>query len=204
MLGSLRGRSHRYRARMIPCTTLLSLVLASSPLVVNAAQNAATKTEPPANATAPAVAAAAPTPLDRFKALKGTWEADMDGDSTFETTVEYSVIAAGSAVAEKLFPGTEHEMITMYHMNGTELMCTHYCAAGNQPRLKGATVEGTDGAATVTFTMKDITNLATPEAMYMNGVTFTFAKDRTVTSVWTSTQAGKPGHEATFRMKRRA
>ena len=142
---------------------------------------------------------AVPSPLDRFKALKGAWDADIDGDGKSDATVEYRVVGAGSAVVETLFAGTEHEMVTVYHMDGEALMCTHYCAAGNQPRLKAVKVE----ADTVAFEMKDITNLVDPAAMHMHAATFTFNADGTVRSVWRSQAGGKPGHTADFRLTRR-
>ena len=72
-------------------------------------------------------------------------------------------------------------------MIGAQLLCTHCCAAGNQPRLqaKAATKES-DGSERVEFVTKDITNLAT------------------VQSNWTSTEDEKPRHNPVFRMKRKA
>ena len=46
----------------------------------------------------------------------------------------YGVTAAGTAVMEALFPETDHEMLTVYHLEGNDLVLTHYCAMGNQPR----------------------------------------------------------------------
>ena len=40
------------------------------------------------------------------------------------------------AMMETLFPGTAHEMRSVYHLDHGELMLTHYCAAGNQPRMR--------------------------------------------------------------------
>jgi len=142
----------------------------------------------------------APAPLERFKAMKGSWDADIDGDGKPDMTVDYRIVGTGSAVVETIFGGTDHEMVTVYHMNGKELMCTHYCAAGNQPRLVATKVE----KESVAFEMKDITNLADPKAMHMNAATFTFNADGTVRSVWRSTADGKPGHVAEFAMKRRS
>ncbi|MEY3026993.1 MAG: hypothetical protein RLZZ238_1890 [Planctomycetota bacterium] len=153
-----------------------------------------------ASLTQDAKAASVPPPLERFRQLRGTWDADLDGDGTPDTTVEYRVVGAGSAVVETLFGGTDHEMVTVYHMDGADLMCTHYCAAGNQPRLKAVKVA--DDA--IVFEMKDITNLVDPKAMHMHAATFTFGGDGTVRAVWRSQADGKPGHTADFRMKRRA
>ena len=147
---------------------------------------------------------AAPSPLERFKALKGAWDADIDADGKSDGTVEYRVVGAGSAVVETLFAGTEHEMVTVYHMDGATLMCTHYCAAGNQPRLTAVKIEADNaGICTVVFEMKDVTNLTDPKAMHMHAATFTFAADGTVRSVWRSQADGKPGHTADFRLTRR-
>jgi len=46
--------------------------------------------------------------------------------------VTYRVASAGSVVQETLFPGTPHEMISMYHLVDGELVLTHYCAMANQ------------------------------------------------------------------------
>jgi hypothetical protein len=37
---------------------------------------------------------------------------------------------------ETLFPGTPHEMRSVCFLDGGELVLTHYCAMGNQPRMK--------------------------------------------------------------------
>lgn len=37
---------------------------------------------------------------------------------------------------ETLFPGTDHEMLTLYFLAGGELRATHYCAMGNQPLFR--------------------------------------------------------------------
>ena len=58
------------------------------------------------------------------------------GQPTDQVVSTYRVTAAGSAVMEVLFPGTDHEMVTVYHQDGDDLILTHYCAAGNQPRMK--------------------------------------------------------------------
>ena len=87
--------------------------------------------------------------LERLKTLAGTWRGHVVTEDGPPATVVYSVTAAGTAVTEALFPGTSHEMLTVYHLEGDDLVLTHYCAMGNQPRMKLARAAGTDpvGAA---------------------------------------------------------
>ena len=48
-------------------------------------------------------------------------------------------------------------MITMFHMDGSRLLMTHYRGAGNQPRMTGTL--SPDGKS-VTFDFLDATNLS--------------------------------------------
>jgi hypothetical protein len=93
-------------------------------------------------------AAAEPTPpgsgapgakaaFERLKALAGAWEGKAGhGERLGPASVRWEAISAGTAVMETLFPGTEHEMRSVYFIDGGELVLTHYCAMGNQPRMR--------------------------------------------------------------------
>src|SRR3989304_768334 len=48
----------------------------------------------------------------------------------------------GSAILETLFPGTPHEMVSVYYDDGGKLGMTHYCMLGNQPQM---TLKKADG-----------------------------------------------------------
>src|SRR3954447_19979613 len=75
--------------------------------------------------------------FETMKKLAGTWlAADEDGKPTDQVTSIIRVTAGGSAVHETLFPGQPHEMVSIYTVEGPDLVMTHYCALGNQPRLK--------------------------------------------------------------------
>ena len=75
--------------------------------------------------------------LEQLKALAGDWVAvGEDGKPGEELSNSFRVVAGGTTVMETVFPGTPNEMITMYHMNGKDLMLTHYCMLGNQPRMR--------------------------------------------------------------------
>lgn len=78
--------------------------------------------------------------LDKMKTLAGTWVvADKDGKPTDEVVSVIKVTAGGSAVHETLFPGQPHEMVSIYTADGSDLVLTHYCMLGNQPRMKAST-----------------------------------------------------------------
>ena len=57
-------------------------------------------------------------------------------DHKGEASVVYKLTGAGSALVETQFPGSSHEMVSVYHLDGEDLRMTHYCAVGNQPHVK--------------------------------------------------------------------
>jgi hypothetical protein len=83
-----------------------------------------------------------PTPptnvnMEKIKKLAGTWlVADKDGKATDQVASIIKVTAGGSAVVETIFPGSPMEMVSVYTVDGTDLVMTHYCVLGNQPRMK--------------------------------------------------------------------
>ena len=72
--------------------------------------------------------------FEKLKALTGSWNGTTK--EGISVPVSYGIHSNGSVVMETLFRDTDHEMITMYHMVGNDLLATHYCAIGNQPRFK--------------------------------------------------------------------
>jgi hypothetical protein len=75
--------------------------------------------------------------FERLKTLAGIWQGQAGhGPADQAATVTYRVASGGSVVEETLFPGTPHEMISMYHLVDGELVLTHYCAMANQPRMR--------------------------------------------------------------------
>jgi hypothetical protein len=88
--------------------------------------------------------------------------------------------------------GEGHEdMISMIHMDGANrLMLTHYCGAGNQPRMTAST--SADGKI-ITFNFLDGTNLSSPDSGRMQRVVFTIVDPNHHTEDWTF--AAGPGKE---------
>ena len=73
--------------------------------------------------------------FEAIKTLEGDWVGTREGGGP-PVAVSYRVTAAGSTVIKTYSPGKASEMVTVYHMNGDDLMLTHYCVLGNQPQMK--------------------------------------------------------------------
>lgn len=71
-----------------------------------------------------------------LKSLAGTWNGHIMTSDGPPASVSYRLTAGGTAVMETLFGGTEHEMLTVYALNGDDVVATHFCGAGNQPVMK--------------------------------------------------------------------
>jgi hypothetical protein len=77
-------------------------------------------------------AALAAARFERMKELVGDWVLP-DGDGTPQ--LSFDLTANGSAVIETVFPGQQHEMVSVYTLDSGRLVMTHYCAMGNQPYM---------------------------------------------------------------------
>ena len=131
--------------------------------------------------------------LDRFKALEGRWEDGQGG------VLEYRVVAAGSAVEERLFPGSPHEMVTMYFTHYGDLYATHYCAGKNAPTMRGHWHEGT---STWHFEHVSTTNADPNTTGVMGEMMYTFVDGDTLKTSWSTVKAGKnlgDGHGGVFK-----
>ena len=95
--------------------------------------------------TSPAQTAVGGPGLEALAALEGVWvEVGENGASTGRVTNVFRTTAGGSAVSEVVFPGEPEEMLTVYQAGRRGLELTHYCAAGNAPRMlldEGSTAE---------------------------------------------------------------
>jgi hypothetical protein len=113
-----------------------------------------------------ASAAAAQSPaqktFEQLKSLNGTWQGKNSQGQPL--AVSFRVTAGGSALMSEIEGSGNEDMISMFHLDGNRLLMTHYCGAGNQPRMTG--MASPDGK-TITFNFLDATNLASPETGHM-------------------------------------
>jgi hypothetical protein len=127
----------------------------------------------------------------RIKGLAGTW--DSRSTKGWEGAEEVQVLARGSAVmfTSKIdpHPGDDEAMATLFHMDGGRLLLTHYCVAGNQPRLVATSISG-DGA-TLEFSFLDGTNMKSRDAGHMDRAVFTFESTDRYRSRWSFYKDGR-------------
>ena len=136
-----------------------------------------------------------------FKGLAGAWKGTMGmGEATQgPMEVTYRLTAGGTAVEETLFCRTNHEMVTLYHLDGSRMLLTHYCAAGNQPTM--VLVPG-DDPAKPRFEFLRATNLADPKEGHMHNASFDFSEAGRLQTRWTYFEQGKPGHDAVIDVRK--
>jgi hypothetical protein len=127
--------------------------------------------------------------FDAVKLLAGNWQGKTSMGGAVQ--VSYKSTAGGSAIMSEIrseMNGESEDMVTMFHMDGDRLLLTHYCAAGNQPRMQASI--SPDGK-TITFDFIDATNLATPDTGHMRRVVFTFTDGTHHSEEWHFQLPGK-------------
>jgi len=131
----------------------------------------------------PAPSGPAGAGFDMLKSLAGEWEGKgIKGGKEIPTVTSFRLVSDHSVLMNVLAPGTPHEMVTMFHMDGSDLLATHYCAAHNQPRFRFVSSPEPN---VVAFEFKDATNLASPAAPHMVGVKFTLFDPNHHVEDWT-------------------
>jgi len=144
---------------------------------------------------------AAPSRLDLIKKLQGDWvEVGQDGKPTDKVVSTYRVTAGGSAVEETLMAGTDHEMVTVYNMDGDVLMLTHYCVAGNQPRMKA---DAQRDPHKLVFHCAGATNMKSENDQHMHQATIVWKDDNHIHSEWEMVKDGKNVMTASFELARK-
>ena len=143
--------------------------------------------------------------MSRLAALEGEWMLlDEQGEETDVVGSSFRVTSAGSTLVERMFPDHPdgYEMLNVYHIDGDRVLMTHYCSAGNQPRLR---VLSTDDENRLQWRMESITNLSAPGADHMHQAEYVFQGDDRLTTHWESMVDGELSDEQsiTFELKRR-
>jgi hypothetical protein len=101
-----------------------------------------------------------------LRSLEGAWTAAPQTNS--RSSVRFELSANGTVLVEHYtnpaIPGGGR-MMSAYHVDGKELLLTHYCIANNQPTLRAERFD--PASREVQFEFVRATNLATPESGHM-------------------------------------
>lgn len=125
--------------------------------------------------------------LEKLKSLEGTWHGNNPQGNP--VTVSYEVISGGTAVMETIAEGTKPGMVTIYHVDGDQLMLTHFCTMGNQPRMRANIPTG--DLTSLEFKFVDVTNVSDHVSGHIRDLTVTFNNQDSITQVWTWRTEGK-------------
>jgi len=133
-----------------------------------------------------------------IKNMPGTWEGKMADGNTAQVT--FKVVSGGSAVMSEIQGKGPEDMVSLFHMDGpNKLLMTHYCGAGNQPRMQASV--SPDGK-TITFNYFDATNLEKPDSGHMQRMVLTLLDENHHTEEWTFADHGKEMKEV-FDLRRK-
>ena len=132
--------------------------------------------------------------FERLKTLIGTW--DVVGS---ERHVVYYLTGGDVTLVEE-FKG-EPTMASFYHMDGDQLMLTHYCNAGNQPRMTAVDYNADLGV--LRFQFLDVTNLQTATAYHTRDLAIRFMNEDDVELTFTGLKEGETV-ESTIALRRRS
>jgi hypothetical protein len=135
--------------------------------------------------------------FEKLKTLAGSWEgaittvpkfAEVEG-KTMNVTLR--VTSRGNTLMHEMTgAGQPDDPITMLYLDGDRLELTHYCDAGNRPRMTGKL--SPDGN-TVEYHFVDLTG--STEYGHMHGAVFTFIDAGHHTEDWMFMMpGGKPTH----------
>jgi hypothetical protein len=119
--------------------------------------------------------------FDHLKALNGTWEGKANSDRPVK--ILFRPTSGGSALLSEILG--DEDMVTMFHLDNNRVLMTHYCGAGNQPRMQASA--SPDGK-TITFSFIDGTNMATPKAAHMDHLVITMSDADHHIEDWTFVQ----------------
>jgi hypothetical protein len=141
--------------------------------------------------------------FEKLKTLVGEWvQVDKSGKPSAEVLTVFKLTGGGSAIQETIHPNTPMEMISLYHMDGADVVLTHYCMLGNQPKMK-ADAKSTDKE--IVFAFAGGTNIKPEKDMYIHDGSIKWIDADTIEWSWQAYMDGKPadGHKMTEKLVRK-
>jgi hypothetical protein len=140
--------------------------------------------------------------FERLKKLVGEWEVvdPKDEKSKGKVALRYRLTAGGSALIETIFPDTDMEMVSVYHRDGDQLVLTHYCCMGNQPRMRAKDGDNKDE---LIFEFTGGSNLDPAKDGHIHNGKIRFVDADHIQSEWEFYAGGKAANKHSFDLVRK-
>jgi hypothetical protein len=135
--------------------------------------------------------------FERLKGLAGHWQGSDAEGTTYG--VAFAVTAGGNTVMQTEFPGTDHEMVTLFYLADGALVARHYCMLGNQPRYR---YRPTGDANVVVLDFDGGDNLDVDRDAHAHSGTITIVDSDTLESRWSFWRGGKEVDQQIFALRR--
>jgi hypothetical protein len=156
------------------------------------------------HASVDAAAPGARGAFDKLKTLAGSWVGRLTTDPVYEEVegnfaqLSLRVTSLGNAfVHEMSISGRPDHPLTMFHLDEDRLVLTHYCDAGNRPRMVG---KASPDGKTLEF---DLVSLDGDDSHgHMQRAVFTFIDENHHTEEWTYVMPDGNAARARFDLQR--
>ncbi len=133
--------------------------------------------------------------FESLKKLSGNWEGKIKmGEQVQDAKASYEVTSGGTAVVEKIFVGSPHEMVSIYYPEGRTVKMTHYCMEGNRPVM---TLKDSSDKK-LSFEMKGHEGISSKKENHMHALDLTMNSDNQITQDWVSFDKGKKSEAVSF------
>src|SRR5437762_3239049 len=122
--------------------------------------------------------------FDKLKALSGVWEGKVTTDMPVPESIKNSVMhvtlrttSRGNALLHEMSSiGSADDPITMFYLDEGRLLLTHYCDAGNRPRMEA---KASPDGKTLEFDFLDVAGSNLHQHMHHAKFTFIDANHHT-------------------------
>jgi len=139
--------------RLITCLLLLSLLFITNKVIADSKISASDA-------------------FNKLTKLTGSWKKEAAGNSDFG--ILFELTANNSVLTETWLRKGKKHSLTVYHLDNDDLIVTHYCPQGNQPRLK---LTNYSTPTSLSFTFYDATNLKNITDSHQHSLSFELSTD---------------------------
>jgi hypothetical protein len=123
----------------------------------------------------------------RLKTLVGEWKGT---DPAKGERLTYELIAGGTSLVEREEGAGRPVMLTVYSVDGGRLLLTHYCMAGNQPRMEAREFDPKTGR--LHFEFVDGTGMSSQDTGHMHTATLRISDAGHLGTKWVYHEGAKP------------